>query len=159
MRQNSGYGNGVNRLYIASLNCRGLNKNLKRRHIFNDLRKYDIIALQETYITDSVATQWESEWGGKLISTPGTNHSKGLVILINRKTNFEKVETLYNTDRVLGINIKIHKTTYMMINVYRPNAKRERQQFFHSTRPLTRQNQQTSSLLVTLIWLLVIHWK
>ena len=52
-------------LKIASLNCKGLNKKLKRKHVFSESNKYDIVCLQETYVTEKTAKEWMKEWRGE----------------------------------------------------------------------------------------------
>ncbi len=44
--------------------------------------KCDIACLQECYITDECVANWQREWGGRLLYSSGTAHSKGVVILI-----------------------------------------------------------------------------
>ena len=117
---------------FVSLNCRGLNKNLKRKLIFQKLRKYSVIALQETYVTTKVVSEWEKEWGGQLLYSPGTCHSKGILTLINKNVDAKNINIFYKTDRVLGINLDIHNKTYTFINVYGPNLKSQRHKFFNS---------------------------
>ena len=72
---------------FCSLNARGLNKARKRRQLFRWLHnyKFDVIFLQETYSTPNVELIWKSEWGGDIIHSHGTNHSKGVAILFNPK--------------------------------------------------------------------------
>lgn len=69
---------------VLSLNIRGLRQNSKRRTLFHRLkqRQLAIVALQESYITAEDKDTWQREWGGKLFATPGTEHSKGNIILV-----------------------------------------------------------------------------
>ena len=76
----------------ASLNCRGLSKKLKRRTVFRTCLQYDIICLQETYITKEKYNEWKLDWKGQLEYLEGTNRSKGLIILLNEK--YENVRLL-----------------------------------------------------------------
>ena len=67
-----------------SLNVRGLNKTFKCRLIFRWLHNQKhFIFLQECYSTNACTSKWQNEWGGKVAFSHGTNHSKGVVILIN----------------------------------------------------------------------------
>ena len=70
-----------------SLNVRGLNKTIKRRQIFVWLHQQnpDVVFLQETYSSAQNLKSWESEWGGKMIGSHGTNHSRGVMILFRSK--------------------------------------------------------------------------
>ena len=105
---------------IASLNCRGLNRKLKRRTIFHKCSCFDIVCLQETYITDEVEKEWKNEWPGELIHSPGTNRSKGLIILINKKLSNAVFSEYKKNDRILAINIKIGEISFAIVNVYGP---------------------------------------
>ena len=70
---------------IISLNVRGLNCSRKRRQVFRWLhqQKSDIIFLQETYSSHDTIGGWEAEWGGKIVSSHGSSHSRGVMILFN----------------------------------------------------------------------------
>ena len=81
---------------FCSINVRGLNNNFKRKSIFRHCKKFHIICLQETRIVPGVTKQWEKEWGGKLIYSEGSTHSKGQIILINSNINTESVDVVYN---------------------------------------------------------------
>ena len=61
----------------------------KRRQLFRWLHnnKFDIMFLQETYSTRDIETVWKSEWGGNILYSHGTNHSRGVMIPINPKLN------------------------------------------------------------------------
>ena len=69
---------------ILSLNVRGLNEQKKRRSVFRWVKKknVDICLFQETYCTQQVENIWANEWGGKIIFCNGTNHARGVAILI-----------------------------------------------------------------------------
>ena len=126
-------------LRIASLNCRGLNKKLKRNTIFRKCSKYDIICLQETYITNISANVWRLEWPGEMFFSEGSNKSKGQIILINRKLQYQTAELFYKSDRILGVHICVDDVTFDIINVYGPVVKNEKCEFInklYSIRPV-----------------------
>lgn len=70
-------------LKILSLNVRGLNKTTKRRQIFRWLHQQnsDVVYLQETYSSPQTIKLWEPEWGGKIVESHGSSHSRGVMIL------------------------------------------------------------------------------
>ena len=105
---------------IASLNCRGLNRKLKRRTIFQKCLSFDIVCLQETYITEEVEREWKQEWPGELVYSCGTNRSKGLIILINKKLSNAVFSEYKKNDRILAITIKIDELLYAIVNAYGP---------------------------------------
>ncbi|MCP3933217.1 MAG: hypothetical protein GY705_29455 [Bacteroidetes bacterium] len=95
------------KLSTASINCRGLKKNLKRRNIFKYCKKYDIACLQETHISRSDATLWEMEWGGQLFFSECSERSKGQVIILNKTLETEHVEVVFKSERILALEIKL----------------------------------------------------
>ena len=67
-----------------SFNVRGLNDRKKRRSIFKMIKqkKIDIFLLQETYCTTKNENIWKNEWGGQILFSNGSNHARGVAILI-----------------------------------------------------------------------------
>lgn len=49
----------------------------------------DITFLQETYSTLEIVNEWKFQWHEKMYYSHGTNHSKGVLILISDKLQFE----------------------------------------------------------------------
>ena len=76
---------------IISLNARGIRDLNKRKAIFSWLQKQkaDIAFLQETYSTPDVVEKWKFQWPGKIFYSHGTNHSKGVMILVSDRLQFE----------------------------------------------------------------------
>ena len=79
----------------VSLNVRGLNNSIKRRKIFRWLHRQNAhcFFLQETYSTEQSIDIWQLEWGGNIFYSHGTNHSKGVMILVNPGFQFEVVKS------------------------------------------------------------------
>lgn len=82
-------------LKILSLNVRGLNKTTKRRQLFRRIHQQnlDVTFLQETYSSPQTIKFWEAEWGGKIVESHGSNHSRGVKILFKPKisVSIEKI--------------------------------------------------------------------
>ena len=74
----------MSRLKILSLNVRGLRKQEKRRAIFCNLKKQkaSIFCLQETFSKKEGETIWRAEWGGHIIFSNGSEHSRGVCFLV-----------------------------------------------------------------------------
>ena len=89
---------------IISLNVTGLNGSRKQRQVFRWLhqQKSDIIFLQETYSSLDTIGRWEAEWGGKIVSSHGSSHSRGVMIFFKPRldVNIEKT-TLDDHGRLL----------------------------------------------------------
>ena len=115
---------------VASLNTRGLNNKLKRKIIFNICKKYDVICLQETYVTDEKAKIWKQDWPGELFYVSGTNHSKGQIILVSDKVKFDNIDILCKKERILGIKINFQDYYFDIYNIYAPNDAGEKNIFF-----------------------------
>lgn len=116
---------------IFSLNVRGLRSKYKRKSLFRYLKsyKYDIICLQETYITESVSEEWKKEWGGELVFSEQTAHSGGLIILKRKGLDGElKIEQL--KPRTIVASLIINDTECILINAYAPNRVHDKLQFF-----------------------------
>jgi len=61
------------------VNVRGLRNPNKRRAIFEYLKNKTalIICLQETFSKQEDEAVWSADWGGRIIFSHGTEHSKG----------------------------------------------------------------------------------
>ena len=76
---------------LISLNARGIRDFHKRKAIFSWINKQnaDIAFLQETYSTPEIVDEWRFQWHGNIYYSHGTNHSKGVLILVSDKLQFE----------------------------------------------------------------------
>ena len=76
---------------FISLNVKGIRDKNKRRNIFNWCKEKggNIIFLQETFSTQDIVNKWNSMWEGKCIYSHGTNHSRGVMILIDSRLDFQ----------------------------------------------------------------------
>ena len=111
---------------VLTLNCRGLNNSLKRHLFYKHFLKYNICCLQESYVTNKTATLWENEWAGShFFVQPGTNHSKGLIILINKSFVCNEVKEIKINERCLGISFIVDDKPYVIFNFYAPSVKEE----------------------------------
>ena len=118
-------------LKVISFNCRGLHKTLKRKTIFATCKKYDVCCLQETFITDHLAPVWNKEWDGPFLHFPGTNNSKGQIILINNNLNLDSApKIIHAEERIIVIELVIDHKTFFILNIYAPNIKKEKPDFF-----------------------------
>ena len=86
----------MSQLKILSLNVRGFRKQEKRRVIFCYLKKQkaSMFLLQETFSKQEDETIWRAEWGGQIIFSHCSEHSRGVCILV--KPNAYPLETIEN---------------------------------------------------------------
>lgn len=120
-------------LSILSLNARGLREKKKRENCFYWIKenKLDIIFLQETYWTPDLLTSVEKEWGGRVLLSTGTNHSKGTAILFRNRLDVEIKNTHQSADgRIVLANIKTNDKELTIVNIYAPNDPKDRKTFF-----------------------------
>ena len=70
---------------IITVNVRGIRNRVKRRSTFSSLKdqNYHFYLLQETFSEPKDEHVWKNEWGGDLFFLLGSNHSKGVCILVN----------------------------------------------------------------------------
>ena len=118
---------------IASLNCLGISKKIKRKTIFKHCLKYDIICLQETHITHEKYKQWKLDWQGDMYYSVGSNVSKGQIILINPKLIHSSAVIIHETPRILGLKLTLdNDLTLHIFNIYAPNIKQEKLDFINT---------------------------
>ena len=69
---------------LLSLNARGIRTFEKRKALFLWLskNKADIVFLQETYSSPDVEKLWKTQWKGDLYFAHGSEHSRGVLILV-----------------------------------------------------------------------------
>ena len=92
-------------------------------------QKYDFICLQEAYILDKDFDQWKTEWGGEMFYVPGTNHSKGLILLIRKGLDVSNITVTKENERILLINFTFKDKDFVLLNIYGPNADNEKRNF------------------------------
>ena len=105
---------------IVSLNVRGLNNSIKRRKVFKWLHRQTAHSyfLQETFSTEQSINIWRSEWGGN----NGSNHSKGVMILVNPRYQLEVIRSIKDKNgRSIILEIKLDNQNLALANVYAPN--------------------------------------
>ena len=133
-----------------SLNVRGLNKPLKRRKAFRLFHKQnvDVIFLQETFSSATNIQVWENEWGGKIYSYHGTNHSRGVAILFNPKLDFTvESYTRDSNGRIIIVSIVLDKEKFVLANIYSPNDQNAQLSFYNNAFSLLQPYANESKIL------------
>ena len=110
---------------IFSMNCRGLGQFKKRKDVLNYLRKAeaDIIVLQDIHCDEQKLTAFRNCWGRDIFISPGTNTSRGVAILPNRKTQVDVLNIKQDDiGNVILLKAAINQTFEVLImSVYGPN--------------------------------------
>ena len=137
---------------ILSLNVRGINDFKKRRSVFYWIRRQnaDIAFLQETYSSRENENMWRNEWGGRVIYSHGTKHSRGLAIFIKNKTDCEIIEKITEqSGRILMVKTKLFDdTTAWLVNVYAPNDDNSRTHLFRTLEHLLLKNVKDNEEMI-----------
>ena len=119
-------------LKLLSLNVRGLRNREKRRSIFSYLKnqKAGVYLLQETFSNHNDEKIWSAEWGGQIFFSHGSDHSKGVCVLIkpNCVLSAEALEIDLN-GRFIILRLKTGENALYVINVYAPTDKSEQIDF------------------------------
>ena len=107
---------------MGTLNVRGLNSDLKKEHLDNDLLKYkmDIICLQETKIKEGIDINLQNS---RLITFPTQkgHYGNGFIIKKNRSKEIHRVWMVDERICVLQMTTKDNKIV-SIINVYGPTS-------------------------------------
>ena len=88
-----------------------------------------IIFLQETFSTQDIVSNWSSSWDGFCIYSHGTNHSKGVMILINKGLDITLKHTIIDTGgRYIFTIGSLQNQEVILGNVYFPVSSKEQEQ-------------------------------
>ena len=94
---------------IITLNVRGIRNRVKRRSIFSCLKDQTchFYLLQETFSEPKDERVWKNEWGGDVFFSHGSNHAKGVCILVNPSMIVVNVENSYKDidGRIIAIDV------------------------------------------------------
>ena len=135
-------------LKIFSLNAIGIRNSRKRKYLFRLFRekKYDLICIQESYITNEVSDAWKREWGGDLVFCEGTNHAKGQLILIRKHFPYSWTSNVVN-DRIVTLSFNNSETDFTVFNVYAPNNNKDMKLFIQSLTKTVKECNATQKII------------
>ena len=122
---------------VLSLNVRGIRDLNKRKSIFTWARnqKADIIFLQETYSTPDVFDSWKFQWLGDMYYSHGSNHSKGVLVLIRETLQFELKSVKKDSQgKFVIVEALVQDSPVLLINIYAPNNTHDAVDFYENLR-------------------------
>ena len=116
---------------VVSMNVRGLRNARKRRILFHNFKKekYDIICLQETYLTKNDVSLIEKEWPSGFHMAEGSNKSKGLLTLFSKKVTNLPLSLVFVNERCLISLFSIDDLKFSVVNIYAPCTFSEKVKF------------------------------
>ena len=100
-------------------------------------KRIDICFLQETYSTEEIEKQWKNQWSGDIYFAHGSNHSRGVAILIRKSFDF-KLKSIRSDEegRYLILETTIQDVPFLLVNMYAPNTTKKQSLFFQTVSEL-----------------------
>ena len=117
---------------LLSLNARGIRTLEKQKALFHWLSKdkAEVVFLQETYSSPDVENVWKTQWKD-LYFAHGSEHSRGVLILVKERLNFElKSCTHDQKGRYIILIGNVQEQPFVFVNIYAPNKTSEQCSFF-----------------------------
>ena len=111
-------------LSICSLNVRGLGDSLKRREVFNWLRKkkYSIYMLQEVHCSEKSNPMWSAECRYKTIFRGLASNQSGVAVLFNNNFDFKIKKSFSDPNgRYIICDTETDKKYITLATLYAPN--------------------------------------
>lgn len=145
---------------LLSLNVRGLRNVNKRRAIFSYLKmqKATIFCLQETYSSPQDEQLWSAEWGGRIIYSHGTTHSKGVCTLLNTNSPFNLSSIQVDPEgRLLIAKLTIEEKSFFITNIYAPNNCHDQDDFIKTLSQQLISKTDTSKVIIAGDWNITLN--
>ena len=87
--------------------------------------------MQETYSTPEVENIWKSQWRGDIFFSHGSEHSRGVMILLKEKFDCEvKVHREDEQGRLVILKSLTQSQPFVYVNIYAPNKVKDQCIFF-----------------------------
>ncbi len=132
-------------LCVATLNVAGFRRsNLKIQQVFNEVKKYSLVCLQETHFQTSVETRnFDQIFGGtfKIYHSVINENCRGMTLLINHNhlgTCHRKVFELEG--RAMAITYSLNGVKIFIIGIYAPANATHRPGFYRALNEKLRDN-------------------
>ena len=127
---------------LLSWNVRGLKSQLKRS-IFSYLKSQKCLRYlqQEKYSEPKDDTLWKDEWRGGIFFSHGTNHQKGVCILINPSYDLSVTSHFSDPEgRIVIINL-------IICNIYVPNNSMQQNKFIQGLNEALLSNAEVDAII------------
>ena len=94
-------------------------------------QKSDITFLQETNSTPKIINDWKFQWRGEMIFSHGSNHSRGVLVLINEQLQYEINNIVIDDEgRYILLEMTIQESPFLLLNLYAPTKLNKQIAFF-----------------------------
>jgi len=103
------------------------------RGLRNPNQKALIICLQETFSKQEDEEVWSADWGGRIIFSHRTEHSKGVCMILNPTSNLQ-INTIESdpSGRYIILKVTMEGKDYFLINVCAPTDYPEQETFIRT---------------------------
>ena len=140
-----------NIFHFVSLNVRGVRDKMKRSKVFSWIRaqKADIVCLQETFWTEDLENHVIKEWNGQVFFCNGSNHARGVSILLSKNLPVEVVNVYCKGNgRAMALRLVYQSKSYLVINIYAPTKLRDKRLFFKRLSPWLNKLKRADDLII-----------
>ena len=116
---------------LLSLNAWGIGTLEKALFHWLSKDKAEIVFLQETYSSPDVENVWKTQWNGDLNFAHSSEHSRGVLILVKERLNFELKSCMHDKQGCCIILMgNVQEQPFVFVNIYAPNKTSEQCTFF-----------------------------
>lgn len=140
------------KLKTCTLNVRGIRSKDKRCRLISWLREknFDVICLQETFLTPELEGLIKREWQGNIYhSFTSSYHSRGVAILFKPHLDFKCISVYKDCEgRRLLINATINNEHITIANIYAPNELNHRCDFLKRVSTWLKQYSLTPQMAI-----------
>ena len=140
---------------IITLNVRGIRNRVKRRSIFSYLKDQNchFYLLQETFSEPKDEHVWKNEWGGDVFFSHGSNHAKGVCILVNPSIVVNVENSYKDIDgRIIAIDVICNGVNLSICNVYAPTSCQFQGKFLQILNEFMTSNLNITQLIIGGDW-------
>ena len=110
---------------IITFIVRGLGNDKKRREVFHylNIKRYDIILMQELHSVKSLEKYWSNTWGSKIWFSHGTTLTKGTAILFRKGLSYQVHNIITdNLGQFVILYLTLNGKKFIISSVYAPNG-------------------------------------
>jgi exonuclease III/uncharacterized protein Smg (DUF494 family) len=112
------------KIKFVNMNVKGIKGERKRNNVLHwaNKKKFDIMTMQETHFEETDLNSWKKVWDSTLEYSSGSNKSRGVVTLINKKLDHKVLAVEKDTEgRWVIIKIDVKGLELHIVNFYGPN--------------------------------------